>query len=194
MRSSAATGAAQRLGDLRAGLLAGRVALVTGGGTGLGKATAFELARCGATVMITGRRQEVLEQACGCELERAIAGCGRPRGARSRGTCEEAPCVTLEIAADSCWSDGARPPRSPRSAREQRRRAVLQPGGADRAEGLARGVAAERRGDAEHVRGGLRARVSSGGAWRGRQRHALAASRDARDGALAARRARPWRR
>ena len=45
-----------------ADLLAGRVALVTGGGTGLGKATAIELARCGASVTISGRREEVLEE------------------------------------------------------------------------------------------------------------------------------------
>jgi citronellol/citronellal dehydrogenase len=45
------------------GLLGGRAALVTGGGTGLGKATALELARCGAAVTIVGRRTEVLERA-----------------------------------------------------------------------------------------------------------------------------------
>lgn len=45
------------------GVLNGRVALVTGGGTGLGKATALELLRCGAAVTIAGRRADVLEQA-----------------------------------------------------------------------------------------------------------------------------------
>jgi citronellol/citronellal dehydrogenase len=45
------------------GLLKDQVALVTGGGTGLGKATALELVRCGATVVIAGRRGEVLEGA-----------------------------------------------------------------------------------------------------------------------------------
>lgn len=44
-------------------VLHGRVALVTGGGTGLGKATALELARCGAAVTVMGRRADVLEQA-----------------------------------------------------------------------------------------------------------------------------------
>ena len=53
------------------GLLGGRVALVTGGGTGLGRATALELARCGATVVIAGRRADVLEQAA-----REVARCG----------------------------------------------------------------------------------------------------------------------
>jgi citronellol/citronellal dehydrogenase len=43
--------------------LAGRVALVTGGGTNLGKAAAAELARCGASVVIAGRREEVLVEA-----------------------------------------------------------------------------------------------------------------------------------
>jgi citronellol/citronellal dehydrogenase len=43
--------------------LAGRVAIVTGGGTNLGKAAAMELVRCGAAVLIVGRRREVLEQA-----------------------------------------------------------------------------------------------------------------------------------
>ena len=45
------------------GALDGRVALVTGGGTNLGKAAAAELARCGASVVIAGRRQDVLEEA-----------------------------------------------------------------------------------------------------------------------------------
>jgi citronellol/citronellal dehydrogenase len=43
--------------------LSGRVALVTGGGTNLGKAAAAELVRCGAEVVIAGRRADVLEEA-----------------------------------------------------------------------------------------------------------------------------------
>ena len=45
------------------GLLDGRSILVTGGGTNLGKAASEELVRCGANVVIAGRREEVLEEA-----------------------------------------------------------------------------------------------------------------------------------
>ena len=56
------------------GLLDGQVAVVTGGGTGLGRATALELATCGATVVVAGRRQEPLEEtAAMCEDGRCEA-------------------------------------------------------------------------------------------------------------------------
>lgn len=42
-------------------LLTGQVALVTGGGTGMGRATAIEMARCGADVVVLGRRAEPIE-------------------------------------------------------------------------------------------------------------------------------------
>src|SRR5258708_5502461 len=43
--------------------LGGLSVLITGGGTGLGRESAFELARCGALVTITGRREQVLADA-----------------------------------------------------------------------------------------------------------------------------------
>jgi citronellol/citronellal dehydrogenase len=55
------------------GMLRERVVLVTGGGTGLGRATALELARCGASVIVAGRRADVLERAAR-EIGEASAG------------------------------------------------------------------------------------------------------------------------
>jgi citronellol/citronellal dehydrogenase len=57
------------------GMLSGQAALVTGGGTGLGKATALELARCGAAVTIVGRREHVLAEAA-AEIGEAVGGDG----------------------------------------------------------------------------------------------------------------------
>jgi citronellol/citronellal dehydrogenase len=49
----------------QAGLLDGQVALVSGGGSGLGRATALELAALGAQVVVCGRRLEPLEETAG---------------------------------------------------------------------------------------------------------------------------------
>jgi citronellol/citronellal dehydrogenase len=46
----------------RPDLLAGQVALVSGGGSGLGRRTAIELAALGATVVVCGRRAEPLAE------------------------------------------------------------------------------------------------------------------------------------
>lgn len=60
----------------REGLFAGRVAVVTGGGSGIGRCTAHELASLGARVALIGRKTEKLEQA---RKEIAEAG-GEARG------------------------------------------------------------------------------------------------------------------
>lgn len=47
------------------GTFAGRVAIVTGGGAGIGEAITTELARLGATTVILGRTQKKLDAVCG---------------------------------------------------------------------------------------------------------------------------------
>lgn len=47
----------------QAGLLAGKRALITGGGTGLGEAMARRFAELGASLVLSGRRAEVLDEA-----------------------------------------------------------------------------------------------------------------------------------
>src|SRR5881398_71662 len=49
----------------RPGLLDGQVVLVTGGGSGLGRATVIELTALGARVVVAGRRLEPLEETVG---------------------------------------------------------------------------------------------------------------------------------
>ena len=47
----------------------GRSAIITGGGTGIGEATALSLVRNGARVLIAGRREEKLKEVCGTAEE-----------------------------------------------------------------------------------------------------------------------------
>src|SRR5713101_3668212 len=46
----------------KAGLFAGQTVIVTGGGSGIGRCTAHELASLGAHVVLIGRKQEKLDK------------------------------------------------------------------------------------------------------------------------------------
>jgi citronellol/citronellal dehydrogenase len=74
------------------GLLDGQVAIVSGAGTGLGRATALELTACGATVVACGRRLAPLEQTAAlCD----------------EGRCEAAVCDIREEEQVAALVDGA---------------------------------------------------------------------------------------
>src|SRR5688500_19576224 len=61
---------------------AGRVAVVTGGGSGLGRAIALELARLGAGVVVAGRREDPLAETVSLVEERGGEALARPTDVR----------------------------------------------------------------------------------------------------------------
>ena len=115
--------------SLAADANAGRVALVTGGGSGIGRATALAFARSGARVAVCGRRPEPLEE--------------------TRALVEAAGGECLAVAADIREPDAVGTLVGAVLERfgtidvlvEQRGRAVRRPGGADLRQRLARGRA-----------------------------------------------------
>jgi NAD(P)-dependent dehydrogenase (short-subunit alcohol dehydrogenase family) len=73
----------------RAGLLAGKVAIVTGGGTGIGAAITRELSRLGATVVIASRKLEHIEPAAaGIASETGGVVVGKVCDIRDRASCD----------------------------------------------------------------------------------------------------------
>jgi len=87
------------------GSLAGRVALVTGGGSGLGRAMALELGRLGAKVAVLGRRRHVLEETV-AQLDEGVA---VPADVREPNLVEEAfDIAEAELGPSGC----GRPTRS----------------------------------------------------------------------------------
>jgi len=79
-------------------MLAGQVALVTGGGTGIGAACARDLARAGATVLIASRKEShILPAAAGLSAELGTTVHGRILDIRDRAQVQE---VTAGIVRD----------------------------------------------------------------------------------------------
>lgn len=71
--------------------LAGKVALVTGGGSGIGRATALAFAREGARVVVSGRRQHALDET----VRQIVAGGGDARAVVADVTQEKAVAALI---------------------------------------------------------------------------------------------------
>lgn len=78
----------------RPGLFAGRVVLVTGGGSGLGRCTAHELAALGATVALAGRKVDRLER-----VAAEIAAAGGPPASCHPVDIRDEEAVTTTVSA-----------------------------------------------------------------------------------------------
>ena len=80
-------------------LLKAKRILITGGGTGLGKATAHRFLELGATVYICGRREDVIKQT---EHELSQA----PGGQIHAHACDVRDAVAVEALISKIWEDG----------------------------------------------------------------------------------------
>lgn len=94
----------------QADLLTGRVVLITGGGTGLGRSMALRMAELGARIFLCGRREEPLREACDA-IRKAAAAAGH---AAAPDVAAYAPCDVRDFAAvekmlDSCEGQLGRP-------------------------------------------------------------------------------------
>lgn len=81
---------------LNPGTLAGKTAIVTGGGTGMGRAMALEFARLGANVVIASRKQPVIEAAVAELQSRGGKGAAIPVDVRDPNLVEALVAQTVE--------------------------------------------------------------------------------------------------
>ncbi len=83
----------------REGLFAGQSVVVTGGGSGIGRCTAHELAALGAKVALVGRKPEKLDKVC-AEIAAACGGANTAGAAATAHACdirdEEQVCATVD--------------------------------------------------------------------------------------------------
>ncbi len=86
-----------------AGLLRDKRILITGGGTGLGRAMAGRFLELGAAVYICGRRADVLQQTCNELSSKAKS---RTGGAITGIACDVRDTAAVEQMLDSIWSAG----------------------------------------------------------------------------------------
>jgi citronellol/citronellal dehydrogenase len=94
------SGAEQAASPFRADLLREQVAIVTGGGTGIGRAIALELSQCGAHVAICGRRPGPLAETAAELTRRAASG--------SANTCLHMTCDIREPAEVAAFVEAVR--------------------------------------------------------------------------------------